>query len=164
MAIILFNITYAVAFEQAKSLMKEGAKLTLSDCIQIALDNSPIIKKSAYNYKMAKNNVSISKTAFFPTIGVNTGYYYNGSHSNRMNSDNKYYNLQTNLNQLIWNFGKTNAQVKMQKFYTIASLYNFDSMVLETIFDVKTNYYGVLAAKASMEINRANVYINERNY
>ena len=43
-------------------------------------------------------------------------------------------------------------------------MYNFDNTVLETIFDVKTNYYGVLAAKATMDINKANVDINERNY
>ena len=161
---LYMSIGYANAFESNKSLIQQGAKLNLSDCIQIALDNSPNIKKAAYNYKMSKNDVSIAKTAFFPTIGVGTGYYYNGSHSQRMNSDTRYYNLQTSLNQLIWNFGKTNAQIKMQKFYTISALYNFDSIVLDTIFDVKTNYYGVLAAKATMEINRANVEINERNY
>ena len=36
--------------------------------------------------------------------------------------------------------------------------------MLSTIYSVKNNYYGVLAAKAAVDVNRANVQINERNY
>ena len=46
----------------------------------------------------------------------------------------------------------------------ISALYNFDNSVLNSIFEVKTNYYGVLAARATLDINRAYVDINERNY
>ena len=35
---------------------------------------------------------------------------------------------------------------------------------MSTIYTVKNNYYAVLAAKAAMDVNRANVQINERNY
>lgn len=52
----------------------------------------------------------------------------------------------------------------MYNFDRVAALYEFEDMVLETIFGVKTNYYGVLAAKATLDVNRANVQINERNY
>lgn len=52
----------------------------------------------------------------------------------------------------------------MYNFDRIAALYEFENTVLETIFGVKTNYFGVLAAKATMDVNRANVQINERNY
>lgn len=165
LGIIILMFSSAVeAFESNASLIKAGAKLTLSDCIHIALDNSPNIKKAAYNYKISKNDVSLSKTSFFPTIGLGTGYYYNGSHSRFRDTHSNYYNLNASLNQLIWNFGKTNSQIKMQKFKSIASLYTFDNVVLDTIFAVKTNYFGVLAAKATMDINDANVQINERNY
>ncbi len=167
--LMIFTLTGLTAnsFESKKALIEKGAKLNMSDCIQIALDNSPYVRQAAYNYKIAKNDVSLAKTSYFPTISVGTGYYYTGTSSNRRqmgNMDNKYYSLTTNLNQLIWNFGKTSAQIKMQKFNKIAALYTFDNTVLDTIFDVKTNYYGVLAAKATMDINRANVQINERNY
>jgi len=162
--IILIAVNSAGAFEASSDLIKKGSVLNLSDCIKIALDNSPNIKKAAYNYKISKNDVSLAKTGFFPSIGIGTGYYWNGTYMKNRDVDNNYYSLSTSLNQLIWNFGKTNAQIKMQKFYKYASMYNFDNTVLETIYDVKTNYYGVLAAKATMDINKANVDINERNY
>ena len=154
-----------MCFESKTSLIEKGAKLTISDCIQVALDNSPYVRKAAYNYKISKNDLNIEKASYFPSIGVGTGYYYNNTQmSGRNNANNNYYNLNTNLNQLIWNFGKTSSRIKMQKFNKIAALYTFDNTVLDTIFTVKTNYYGVLAAKATMDVNRANVQINERNY
>lgn len=146
------------------AVIQKGAKLTMSDCIQIALKNSPLINKAYYNYHISKNDEKIAKAAFFPTIGVGTGYTYNTNSSNRMSYNNDTYNAQANLSQLIFNFGKTNARIKMQKFNKIAAMYNFDDIVLDTIFGVKTYYYSVLAAKATVDINRAYVQINERNY
>ena len=145
--------------------------VSLNDCIKIALQNSPVIKRFKYNYGVSKSNVGVAKSAYFPTLGVGTGYTWNETSSNRrgFNSfSNSYsansYTVQATLNQLIWNFGKTNANIRMQKFNMISSLFEFDNGVLDTIFQVKMNYYGVLAAKAAVDINKANVQINERNY
>ncbi len=152
------------SFEPKSALIEKGAKLTISDCIQIALDNSPYVRQAAYNYKISKNDVNIAKASYFPTIGVNTGYNLSDTKRSGRDMSNNYYSVSASLNQLIWNFGKTSSQIRMQKFNKIAALYTFDNTVLDTIFTVKTNYYGVLAAKATMDVNRANVQINERNY
>ncbi len=160
---VIFCITPCFATEKA-AVIQKGAKLTMSDCIRIALDNSPLINKAYYNYHISKNDEKFAKSAFFPTIGVGTGYNYNATKNNRMSNNNDVYTAQASLSQLIWNFGKTNSRIKMQKFNKIAAMYNFDDIVLDTIFGVKTNYYNVLATKATMDINRAYVQINERNY
>ena len=147
--------------------VEKNAILNIKDCIELALHNSPSVKKAKYNYGLAKNNVTISKSAYFPTIGVGTGYYatQNATSNSLMRSGNmNYYSAEASIQQLIFDFGKTFADVKMNKFNMITAMYEFDYTVLETIFGVKTNYYGVLAAKASVDINKANVQINERNY
>lgn len=156
-----FNLAYAV---EKYAVIQKGSKLTMDDCIQIALKNSPLINKAYFNYKVSQNDEKIAKASYFPTIGVGTGYTYNSNTSNRYSSTSDTYNAQASLSQLIWNFGKTNAQIRMQKFNKISALFNFDDIVLDTIFSVKTNYYNVLAAKATVDINRAYVQINERNY
>ncbi len=161
---LALSIDISYAFESNTALIDKGAKLTLSDCIRISIENSPNIKRAAFNYKIAKNDVSLAKTDFFPTINLGTGYYHTGTYTKNADINNHHYNFSANLNQLLFNFGKTNSRIKMQKFNKIASAYNFDNTVLDTIFDVKVNYYGVLAARATMEVNRANVSINERNY
>ncbi len=160
-------MTNISAFAIEEITIKKDSIVTLNDCIKIALENSPIIKRFKYNYGVSKSNVGIAKSAYFPTIGVGTGYTINeSSSSNRYMSayNSNVYTVQATLNQLIWNFGKTNANIRMQKFNMITALFNFDDGVLDTIYEVKTNYYGVLAAKAAVDINRANVQINERNY
>ena len=52
----------------------------------------------------------------------------------------------------------------MQILYLIADEYNFYNTVRETTFNVKQKYYEVLAARATVLINKAYVQINERNY
>lgn len=155
------NITFAA---EKYAVIEKGAKLTISDCIKIALKNSPLIKQAHYNYKISKADLGLARSSFFPTIGVGAGYNYNGNKSNIRNTNQDYYSAEASLNQLIWNFGKTNARIKMQKFNKIAALYTFDNVVLDTIYGVKNYYYAVLAAKAMVDVNRANVQINERNY
>ncbi len=159
---LLISFTPCLSAEVAA--VQKGMVLSLEDCIEIALKNSPAVKKSRYNYRLSKTDVNIAKASYFPTIGIGTGFNYNDNHSNIRSINNNYYSAEASISQLIWNFGKTNARIRMQKFNQIASEFNFDNTVLSTIYSVKNNYYGVLAAKAAVDVNRANVQINERNY
>lgn len=162
-ALMLISVNCCYA-EEKYAVIEKGSKLNISDCINIALKNSPLIKQAHYNYKISKADLGLAKSGFFPSIGVGGGYNYSVTKNDRISNNNDYYSAETSLNQLIWNFGKTNARIKMQKFNKIAALYKFDDTVLETIYGVKNYYYAVLAAKATVEINKANVQINERNY
>lgn len=156
------DANYSIQAQEIK--IKKGALLKLNDCIAIALNNSPEIKNSRYNYQISKSNVNVARSEFFPTVSIGTGYNYTSTHMSRMNTENDVYNLNATLNQLLFNFGKTNARIKMQRFYLIADEYNFFNTVREITFDVKQKYYQVLAARAAVLINRAYVDINERNY
>ncbi len=159
---LFYTISSAFAIEQMS--VEKNAILNIKDCITIALQNSPKIKKARYNYGIAKGNLGIAKSEYFPTLGIGTGYNITDNNNNRRSTNTNIYSAEANINQLIWNFGKTNANIKMYNFDRVAALYEFEDMVLETIFGVKMNYYGVLAAKATLDVNRANVQINERNY
>ncbi len=144
--------------------VQQGSVLSLNDCISIALNHNPAIKNARYNYGISKSNVGVARSEFFPTVGVGTGYSYNTTSSSKINTDTNAYTVQATLNQLLWNFGRTNANIKMQKFYLIADEYNFYNTVRETTFNVKQKYYEVLASRATVLINKAYVQINERNY
>lgn len=161
-AIVLLTTSSSYGVEQMS--VEKHAVLNIRDCIHLALQNSPNIKKARYNYGLAKGNVGIAKSGYFPALGIGTGYNLTDNHTNRYNTSSDVYSAEASIKQLIWNFGKTNANIRMYNYNRIASLYDFNDIVLGTIFEVKTNYYGVLAAKATVDINRANVQINERNY
>ncbi len=160
--ITLVSAQSAFAIDDIK--VEKGSVLSLNDCIKIALNNNPAVRNARYNYGISKANVNIARSEFFPTIGVGTGYNYSNIETKRYSTNSNAYSVEAQLNQLLWNFGRTNANIRMQKFYMIADQYYFDNTVRETIFNVKERYYEVLAARATVAINEAYVDINERNY
>lgn len=68
--LILFLITspIAMAIEDTKEI-KDTRYLV--DCINVGVYNNPTIKHVMLRYKMAKNNVGLAKSEYFPTIGAN---------------------------------------------------------------------------------------------
>ena len=145
--------------------IEEGATLTLEECVDIALARSPRIKQMRYYWQLAKHNVSIAKAQYFPTFSVGAGYNQGWNRSRHVTTDSRVLpSADARLKELIWNFGKTNANIRMEKFYKIAAEHDFNQEVINTIYQVKIKYYAVLAAQAIVEIDKANVQINERNY
>lgn len=162
--LLILSITSIPTSAIDEMTVEQGSILSLNDCIEIALNNNPAIKNARYNYGISKANVGIARSEFFPTIGVGTGYRFTDTSTKQYTSGTGAYSVEATLNQLLWNFGRTNANIKMQKFYLIADEYAFENVVRETTFSVKQRYYEVLAARATVLINRAYVDINERNY
>ena len=141
----------------------DGSVLTILDCVSTAFKNSPKIKRQKYNLDIAKSNLGIAKSQYFPVINIGAGFY------NENNSDNNYYNshyrelpsVGVSVNKLVWNFGKTTAYIKMEEFYTIGAEYEFMDSLCNTLFDVKLRYYALLRAKALQLVAQNNVEINE---
>lgn len=137
----------------------------LDDCIQYAIKNSPVIEKAKLNYEISKKNYGISKSAYFPTLGASLNYYqyinsdkrYDDGYSKNLLPDFSVY-----LQQLIYDFGKTGANINMYDFYKIAAKYQYDDVVNETVSNVKMAYFTVLEAQAAVEVEDNNLFINEQ--
>ena len=117
-----FSMPYSFAInDNNTSVIKHAtAPLTLKDCISKALNNSPMIKRAKINYEMAKKNVKIAQSVYFPTVSAGVGYDFINREGSRINSTNTNgFNVRAGISQLIWNFGKTGANIKMQKFNKI---------------------------------------------
>lgn len=143
--------------------IKDGTVLSVLDCVASAFKNSPKIRRQKYNLDIAKSNVGIARAQYFPVINAGVGFY------NENNSDNVYYNshyrelpsIGVTVNKLIWDFGKTTAYIKMEKFYEIGAEYEFMDSLCSTLFDVKEKYYNLLKAKALLQVAQNNLDINE---
>ncbi len=143
--------------------IRDGMELSIVDCVALAFKNSPRIRRQKYNLDIAKSNVGIAKSRYFPVINAGVGFY------NENNSDNIYYNshfrelpsVGVTVNKLIWDFGKTTAYIKMEEFYKIGAEYEFMDSLCSTLFDVKHKYYELLKAKALLKVAEDNVKINE---
>jgi len=144
--------------------IEKGATLSVDNCIELAIKNSPDIKIYKQYIEMQDYKVGQSKARYFPTLGASLGHDYGNTDVGYRSSQNKGSSARVTLNQLIYSFGKVFSQVKMQKFYKIASQYDLENSILNTTNNVKSAYYGVLAAKANVDIQKANVLVNERQY
>ena len=99
--------------------------LSIADCISLAYQNSPKIKRQKYNLDIAKSNLGIARAGYFPVINAGVGIY------NEYNSDSIYYDrhyrdlpaVGVSINKMVWDFGKTTANIKMEKFYKIGAEY-----------------------------------------
>ena len=143
--------------------IKDGITISVLDCVASAFKNSPKIRKQKYNLDIAKSNLGIARSQYFPVINAGAGFY------NENNSDNIYYNshyrelptVGLTVNKLVWNFGKTTAYIKMEEFYKIGAEYEFMDSLCSTLFDVKAKYYALLKAKAISQVAQNNVEISE---
>ena len=143
--------------------IKDGSNISIMDCVASAFKNSPKIKRQKYILDIAKSNVGIARSSYFPIINAGVGFY------NENNSDNIYYkhhyrelpNVGVSVNKMIWDFGKTTSYIKMEEFYKIGAEYEFMDSLCATLFDVKVKYYNLLRAQALMQIAENNVEINK---
>ena len=136
--------------------VKDGSVLNIRDCIAIGMEHSSIIKEAAYRLEIARSEVGIAKSAYFPELGVGVGYRQEFN-SNRYDFLRNYRELPTvgvALNKMIWDFGRTTANIKMADFLRIAAEYEFEDTVCSTVFDIKAHYYGLLKAKADFEAQK----------
>ena len=144
--------------------IKDGTVLTIQDCISIGLKNSPVIKKHKYELDIAKSNVGLAKSVYFPTISAGVGYgQINNSNNKHLESlYRELPNVGVSLSKMIWDFGRTSARIKMEKFYQIGAEYEFMDSVCTTVFDIKTRYYDVLRAHSIVESKKVNYEINNK--
>ena len=157
--------TFAIEEELLKKSveLKNGSVLSIIDCVALAFQNSPKIKRQKYNLDIAKSNVGIARSQYFPVISAGVGFY------NENNTDNIYYNkhyrelpnVGVSINELIWNFGKTTAFIKMEEFYKIGAEYEFMDSLCSTLFEVKAKYYNVLKAQAFVTIAQRKLELYE---
>ena len=148
-----------------KIQIQENAILNLDDCINIALENSPSIQRFQDLVVVANSLLGQSKASYFPSLNLGTGYYGDYIRGNRIYSDfDNSYGLNASLNQLLFSFGKVGTRIKKAKLNKIAADYDLNYEIIKTIFNVKTNYYAVLAALANIKVQKANILVNERQY
>lgn len=144
--------------------IKNGSILNVRDCISIGIKNSPVIKEYAHRLEIAKSNVGIAKSAYFPEFSVGAGFRQEFN-SNKEEFTRNYRELPTvgvTLNKMIWDFGRTTANVKMEEFLKIAAEYEFEDIICQTVFNIKIAYYELLKAKSHYEAHKT--FFEMQNY
>lgn len=150
------------------STLQGGIVMTIDDCVNYAIAHDPLLKMYADTQKAQKSLVGQAKSNYFPSINAGTGYNINGTNNNGGNingyQNRNNYGINASINQLVWDFGKTQANINMNKYNYEAAGYDLSFQTAVSAYDVRANYTVVLQARANEGIYALSVRINELNY
>ena len=149
--------------------------LTLKQAIEIALKNQPLIEAQQGMVSVGKAKTGQAMGNYYPHITLGSAYATISPVQNRtsattsisglppdsniptglsgMNQPNQYsqYSATGNLHQLLFDFGKTPAQVKAQDLSTEAAGYELANVQEQVIYNVKEAYYSLLNARRNRD-------------
>lgn len=160
----VFFISFLPFHAGAEEMIKKGDMLTLERCIEIALKMQPTIVASSSTVKVNESRVGQARANYYPQINWSSSYQRispaSGGSRNLSSSggasgfsigatDDSFdqYFTGFNLSQLIYDFGKTPAQVKIQNLNLDSSRSDLRNTIDQIVFTVKQAYYGVVQAK-----------------
>ena len=124
--------------------------LALDDCVKMALENNPSIMSSIANAKIYKTKIGQAWSNFFPKVGVGIGYtrnkYLPMFFTPSVSTYNNFTMPSIDAEWLIFDFGKTKAQVDIAKKTHEATEEDLQETVNTTIYKVKSAFYNLLFA------------------
>ncbi len=153
--IILILLTFTVGY----SPVHAGTQLTLRECVDTALKNQPAIRAAQGNVSAGAGRETQAASPYFPQVSASTGY--SDTHSLGAfggESVTKSYTTTLQVNQLLYDFGKTGNALDAARWSTRSSQRDLERTVQDVILNVKQAYFAllqagklVLVAKKTME-------------
>ena len=156
--IILFSAVSG--FAQNANL--SGDSLSLSSVIEQVINNYPAILKAQKNINIAEAGVNLAKTAYYPDIDVSGSYSHIGPTSSfdlsalglgifqLFPADNEAIAL--NLNQLIYDFGRTSKNIEVQKGSKTINELTLENIKQQISLAVAGNYYSIAFLQQAIKI------------
>lgn len=143
----------------AQEVRRFPASLTLSDAVGLALEYHPSLRAASANVQESEASLTLARSSYFPVISATgsatrTGgaFVFNPQFPPRV----QYYNNYTtalNLQQTLYDFGRTGGRVSSANGLVQASTYDYQGSRLNVIANTETAYYGVLEAQGVVAVN-----------
>jgi outer membrane protein TolC len=147
--------------------------LNVDRCIDIASQRQPNILAAQYAVDVNRSRVGEAQSSYYPQLGASAGYtrikptgvgssssgtiITTGGSGSSFND----YSAGLSLTQLLYDFGKTRAQVDISRLNVDSSRADFESASSQVAFNVKQAYYGLLQSQRNREVAVDTVKQNE---
>ena len=143
-------------------------KLSLANCIEIALGNATSAKKGAYNIKLQGVDVLRSYGRFLPRLSLSAAYTpytlgnsysssYNYTNTLKIKTESRSVNLGLSTSLNLFNGFSDYASLQAALNREQAARYSMEQAVQTITFDVTQAYYQVLLSSELLEIARENL-------
>lgn len=136
----------------ATGVVKPGDRLTLQQCVDIALQRNPTISAADYSLNAAAARVGQARSAYYPQVGLSGAYQKYSLYSDPTNGSQSLYQGNAALTQNIYDFGKTPSTVRIQRLNEDASRSDKRNTVSQVVYGVKQAYYNLLQAEKNKEV------------
>lgn len=179
-AFLLLLVFLAVGWGTAGAAWaaEAGGSLNLNRAIDIALQEQPTIKQSRENVAASRYNIGVARSAYLPQVNFVTNYYYGnafpGSTGRTSTSGSggttgsvgglqvtNFYLYQFQANQLIYDFGKTPGLIQESRSSFGQTQQDYAGTRQQVVLDVRTAYFGLLAAQRSQKVQEETVKQNQ---
>jgi outer membrane protein len=160
--IFLLLFCSGVASSQEVSLPQPGKPLSLNDCVALALRFNPALRSNQALIEAQKARVEQALAAYYPQINFNTSYNWNTFNYVSLGGAVRSYtynwtfldvfSMGPNLNQLIYDFGRTSNTVKINRENVKANEQDLVTTKQTVILNVQQAYFGVLQTQRLVEV------------
>jgi outer membrane protein len=149
-----------------------SGRLTLKEAIRVALDHHPSLLAARGAAQAQEARVGETRALFFPQLNLNSNYTRatanfapssqfgslnraatSGTSSNSFNN----YSAGLSLQQRIYDFGKTGADVEVASKGLEASRWDEETFRQNVVLNVKVDYFGLLQARRLVQVNEETV-------
>jgi outer membrane protein len=142
--------------------IRPDEQLTVDQCVQIALYNSPGILAASHTVGAARSRVGQAWAGYYPQITLAGTYTKRDMTNTIVPRGQDSYSGSATLTQNIIDFGRTGAQVSARLHDLDASREDLREVASLTAFNVKSAYYGLLRAEKNRDVLRETVTLSEK--
>jgi outer membrane protein len=132
--------------------IRPGERLSLDRCVEIGLRRSPAIAAADSSLNAAGARVGQAQSTYYPQVGLTGGYSKFSLSTDRTNNAQDLYQGTASLNQMLFDFGKTPSQVRIQRLNQDASSSDRRNTVSQVVYGVKQAYYNLLQAEKNQDV------------
>ncbi len=136
--------------------------VNVDDCVKLALIHHPSIQSYKSSAEIYKSRIAQAWSNYFPQVGVGLEYSRNDMLLSAFDVQKQKYNMfylpTASVNMLLFDFGKTKAQVDMARKSYQASEFNVKMSINDVIYGVKKSYYNLLYAMQQEKVYTDSVH------
>ncbi len=163
--ISLLLLTLSAPGVVAADRIAKSDVLSLGQCLGLAIKNNPAISAARSGVLQADSRIGLARSGYYPQLNLQSGYSRVGVHSETLQStSNNAYANTVNLQQTLFDFGKTGAQVDISKLHKEAAESDVRDITASVIYSVKEAYYAFVKARMSLKVALETVNQFEQHY
>lgn len=147
----------------AASTIAPGDHLSLDQCVEIALRQSPAIQAASGAVTASEGRIGQARSAWYPQLSVEGGYSKYSLVTDPTDAKYDQYTASATLTQTLFDFGRTWNTVTVQQKGAAAAGADLRDITSRIVLNVKQAYYGLLRSEKNRDVLKETVGLFEQH-